>query len=87
VALAGVRAQGQRLADAGFDAISLRRLSGRRHFDPSLYRLRGVVEALSGAIKTRLPGGYLQEVLPSMAQRRAHLEATAKGLTGCCCPS
>jgi hypothetical protein len=64
-----------------------RRLLGRRHFDPSLYPLRGVVAGVSGAIKTRLAGGYLQEMLPSMAQRRAYLEATAKGLTGCCCPS
>jgi hypothetical protein len=104
LALAGARAQGQLLADAGFDAISLRqlaaqkglvehiplkgggeprderRLSGRRHFHPSLYRLRGVVEGLFGAIKARLAGGYLQEMLPSMAQKRAYLEATAYNL-------
>jgi hypothetical protein len=57
-----------------------RRLLGRRHFHPSLYRLRGVVAGVSGAIKTRLAGGYLQEVLPSMAQKRAHLEAVVRGL-------
>ena len=52
----------------------------RRHFDPSLYRLRGVVAGLFGAIKTRLGGGYLREVLPSMAQKLAYLEAMARGL-------
>jgi hypothetical protein len=110
LAPAGARAQGQLLADAGFDAISLRqlaaqkglvehiplkrggeprderRLSGRRHFHPSLYRLRGVVEGLFGAIKTRLAGGYLQEMLPSMAQKRAYLEATARGLAAAAAP-
>jgi len=64
LALAGARAQGQLLTDAGFDAIFSRRLSGRRHFHPSLYRLRGVVAGVSGAIKTRLAGGYLQELPP-----------------------
>jgi hypothetical protein len=57
-----------------------RRLSGRRHVHPSLYRLRGVVAGVSGAIKTRLAGGYLQEMLPSMAQKRGYLEATAYNL-------
>jgi hypothetical protein len=57
-----------------------RRLSGRRHFHPSLYRLRGVVAGVSGAIKTRLAGGYLQEMLSSMAQKRGYLEATAYNL-------
>jgi hypothetical protein len=104
LALAGARAQGHLLADAGFDAISLRqlaaqkglvahiplkgggeprderRLSGRRHFHPSLYRLRGVVEGVFGAVKTRLWGGYLPEVLPQMAQKRAYLEAVAYNL-------
>jgi hypothetical protein len=104
LALAGARAQGQLLTDAGFDAISLRqlaaqkglvahiplkggggpreerRLLGRRHFHPSLYPLRGVVAGVSGAIKTRLAGGYLQEMLPSMAQKRAYLGAMARGL-------
>jgi hypothetical protein len=42
--------------------------------------LRGVVAGVFGAIKTRLAGGYLQEVLPSMAQKRAYLEATAYNL-------
>jgi len=110
LALAGARAQGQPLADAGFDAISLRqlaaqkglvehiplkgggeprdkrRLSGRRRFDPSLYRLRGVVEGLLGAIKASLAGGYLQEMLPSMAQKRAYLEAIARGLAAAAAP-
>jgi hypothetical protein len=36
-----------------------RRLLGRRHFHPSLYPLRGVVAGVSGAIKTRIAGGYL----------------------------
>jgi hypothetical protein len=104
LALAGARAEGHLLADAGFDAISLRqlaaqkglvahiplkgggeprderRLSGRRHFHPSLYRLRGVVEGVFGAVKTRLWGGYLPEVLPQMAQKRAYLEAVAYNL-------
>jgi hypothetical protein len=40
----------------------------------------GVVAGVSGAIKTRLAGGYLQEMLPSMAQQRAYLEATAYNL-------
>ena len=53
---------------------------GRRHFHPSLYQLRGVVAGVSGAIKTRLAGGYLQEMLPSMAQKRAYLEAVVRGL-------
>ncbi|MDT7943720.1 MAG: hypothetical protein RQ985_04095 [Dehalococcoidia bacterium] len=57
-----------------------RRLSGRRHFHHSLYRLQGVVAGVSGAIKTRLAGGYLQEMLPSMAQKRAYLEAVVRGL-------
>jgi hypothetical protein len=110
LALAGARAEGHLLADAGFDAISLRqlaaqkglvahiplkgggeprderRLSGRRHFDPSLYRLRGVVEGVFGAIKTRLAGGYLQEMLPSMAQKRAYLEAVVRGLAAAAAP-
>jgi hypothetical protein len=80
LALARVRAQGQLLADAGFDAIFSRQLLGRRHLHPSLYPLRGVVAGVSGAIKTRLAGGYLQEMLPSMAQNRAYLEAVASGL-------
>jgi hypothetical protein len=80
LALAGARAQGQLPTDAGFDAIFSRRLSGRRHFHPSLYRLRGVVEGVFGAIKTRLAGGYLQEMLPYMAQNRTYLEAMASGL-------
>jgi len=53
---------------------------GRRHFHPSLYPLRGVVAGVSGAIKTRIAGGYLQEMLPSMAQKRAYLEAVASRL-------
>jgi len=103
-ALAGARVQGHLLADAGFDAISLRqlasqkglrehiplkgggeprslrRLLGKRQFDPSLYRLRGVVEGVFGAVKTRLWGGYLLEVLPQMAQKRVYLEAVAYNL-------
>jgi hypothetical protein len=39
-----------------------------------------VVEGVFGAIKTRLAGGYLQEMLPSMAQERAYLEAVVRGL-------
>jgi hypothetical protein len=45
-----------------------------------LHRLRGVVEGVFGALKTRLAGGYLQEVLPQMAQKRAYLEAVAYNL-------
>ncbi|MDT7944150.1 MAG: transposase [Dehalococcoidia bacterium] len=45
-----------------------RRLAAKKRFDPSLYRLRGVVEGVFGALKTRLAGGYLQEILPQMAQ-------------------
>jgi len=110
LALAGARAQGQLLTDAGFDAISLRqlaaqkglvahiplkggggpreerRLLGRRHFHPSLYPLRGVVARVSGAIKGRLAGGYLQEMLPSMAQKRAYLEAVVRGLAAAAAP-
>jgi hypothetical protein len=63
-----------------------RRLLGRRHFHPSLYPLRGVVEGVSGAIKTRIAGGYLQEVLPSMAQKRAYLGAMARGLAAAGAP-
>jgi len=36
-----------------------------------------VVEGVFGAVKTRLWGGYLPEVLPQMAQKRAYLEAVA----------
>jgi hypothetical protein len=39
-----------------------------------------VVEGVFGAIKTRIAGGYLQEMLPSMAQKRAYLEAVVRGL-------
>jgi hypothetical protein len=39
-----------------------------------------VVEGVFGAIKTRLAGGYLQEMLPYMAQNRTYLEAMASGL-------
>ncbi|MCS7276260.1 MAG: hypothetical protein NZ695_04525 [Dehalococcoidia bacterium] len=101
LALAGARAQGHLLADAGPGAISLRqlaaqrglgehiplkgggeprderRLLGRRRPGPSLYRLRGVVEGVCGAVKTRLWGGRLPEVLPQMAQKGAYLEAVA----------
>jgi len=63
-----------------------RRLLGRRHFHPSLYPLRGVVARVSGAIKTRLAGGYLQEMLPSMAQKRAYLEAVVRGLAAAAAP-
>jgi hypothetical protein len=80
LALAGARAQGQLPTDAGFDAIFSRQLLGRRHFHPPLYRLRGVVAGVFGAIKSRLAGGYLQEMLPSMAQKRVYLEATAYNL-------
>jgi hypothetical protein len=62
-----------------------RRLLGRRHFHPSLYRLWGVVAGVSGAIKTRLAGGYLQEML---------LHGPGAGIPGgrgqgscCCCAS
>ncbi len=54
-----------------------RPLAPRKRLDPSLYRLRGVVEGVFGALKTRLAGGYLQEVLPQMAQKRACLVAAA----------
>jgi len=57
-----------------------RRLAARKPFDPSIYRLRGVVEGVFGALKTRLAGGYLQEVLSQMAQKRAYLEAAAYNL-------
>jgi hypothetical protein len=63
-----------------------RRLAARKRFDPSLYRLRGVVEGVFGALKTRLAGGYLQEVLPQMAQKRAYLEAAARGLAPAVAP-
>ena len=36
-----------------------------------------MVAGVSGAIKTRLAGGYLQEMLPPMAQKRAYLESAA----------
>jgi hypothetical protein len=57
-----------------------RRLAARKRFDPSLYRLRGVVEGVFGALETRLASGYLQEVLPQMAQKRAYLEVAAYNL-------
>ena len=57
-----------------------RPLAARKRLDPSIYRLRGVVEGVFGALKTRLAGGYLQEVLPQMAQKRAYLEAAAYNL-------
>jgi hypothetical protein len=63
-----------------------RRLLGRRHFHPSLYPLRGVVAGVSGAIKTRIAGGYLQEMIPSMAQKRAYLEAVVRGLAAAAAP-
>jgi hypothetical protein len=63
-----------------------RRLLGRRHFHPSLYQLQGVVAGVSGAIKTRIAGGYLQEMLPSMAQKRAYLEAVVRGLAAAAAP-
>ncbi len=47
---------------------------------PSACRLRGVVEGVFGAVKTRLWGGYLLEVLPQMARKRAYLEAVAYNL-------
>ena len=63
-----------------------RRLSGRRRPGPSLYRLRGVVEGVFRAMKTRLWGGYLPEVLPQMAQKRAYLEAVAVVLAPAAAP-
>lgn len=109
LALAGARAQGHLLADAGPGAISLRqlaaqkglgehiplkgggeprderRLLGRRRPGPSLYRL-WVVEGVFGAMKTRLWGGYLPEVLPKMAQKGAYLEAVAVVLAPAAAP-
>jgi len=38
------------------------------------------VEGVFGVIKTRLAGGYLQEMPPSMAQKRAYVEAVVRGL-------
>jgi hypothetical protein len=45
-----------------------------------------VVEGVFGALTTRLAGGYLQEVLPQMAQKRAYLEAAARGLAPAIAP-
>ncbi len=38
------------------------------------------MEGVFGAVKTRLWGGYLPEVLPRMVRRRAYLEAIAYNL-------
>ncbi len=45
-----------------------------------VYRLRGVVEGVFGAIKTRWRGGYGRERMPRTAMLRALLELVAYGL-------
>lgn len=57
-----------------------RQILGKRHFDPSLDRLRGVVEGVFGAVRTRLWGSYLPAMLPQRAQKRVYLEAVAYNL-------